>query len=116
MNGSLLKRLKKTPLARAARGARGPTQLVRLSLFDRDSVFRANLDAALASEALFGVCRKRLAVPHFKNFNGADIDAFFTTNAFFFIDGGIKSHSLISFQVELSIKAFSLKSQLVETG
>jgi len=69
-----------------------------LGLFDGDRVFGADLDAALASEAFLSVRREGFPVPHLKYLDRADVHAFFAANAFFFVDGGVKSHQQISFR------------------
>jgi hypothetical protein len=61
-------------------------------------VFGADLDAAFASEAFFGVRRERFPVPHFKYLDRADVHALFAANALFFVDGGVESHQQISFR------------------
>jgi hypothetical protein len=72
--------------------------MVGLSLFDGDGVFFANLDTAFTAKALFSIHRRGLAVYHFKNLDRADIDAFFTSYAFFLINRGDKSHLTASFE------------------
>jgi hypothetical protein len=74
----------------------------RLDLFDGNGVFFANLNAALASEALFSVDGHGFAVLHFENFNRTDIHAFFTAGAFFFIDSRIKGHQQILLSIDYS--------------
>jgi hypothetical protein len=105
----------KNPLARAGR-TRGQRATRGLSLFDGDRVFRANLDAAFAPKALFRVCRNGFSITHLKNLDRADVYTLFAANALFFVDGGIKSHSLISFRWFLSKGHCSLMCRLAHSG
>jgi hypothetical protein len=63
-----------------------------LSFFYDNSAFFTDFNAALASETFLGVDRYGFAIRHFKNFDRTYIYAFFTTNTFFVINDGIKSH------------------------
>jgi hypothetical protein len=63
-----------------------------LIFFDGDRVHFANLDAALAADTFFRIHGNGLFVLHLEHLYGADIHAFFTADAFFFIYDGIKSH------------------------
>jgi hypothetical protein len=79
-------------------------------------VLGANLDAAFASKAFFRVCRHGFSIAHLENLDRADVYAFFAANAFFFVDGGIKSHSLISFRGFLSKGRYRLMCRLAHSG
>jgi hypothetical protein len=70
-----------------------------LGFFHGDGTGFADLDAAFASQAFFGIDRNRLAVLDFKYFHRAYIHALFTTFAFFCVNGHIKSHFQISFLI-----------------
>jgi hypothetical protein len=63
-----------------------------LNFFNGNSAFFTDLDAAFAAQAFFGIDGYGFAVLHFKDFNRANIHAFFAASAFFFVDDRIKSH------------------------
>jgi hypothetical protein len=71
----------------------------KLSLFDDDGVYFANLDAAFATQALFGVNGFGFPVFHFKHLSGANVNALLAANAFFLIHDRIKSHDLTPFKI-----------------
>jgi len=89
---------KGTPLTTVTASARGVATDWQSGLFDFDGAFRADLDAALATEALFSIHRYGFSVLHFEDLDRADVHALFAASAFFLIDGGIKSHQFISFR------------------
>jgi hypothetical protein len=51
-----------------------------------DGTFGANLDTGLATQALVGINRLGLAVPHLENLSGASVYTLFITRTFVFVD------------------------------
>jgi hypothetical protein len=69
-----------------------------LSLFHGNRSFFTDLDTAFAAKAFIRIHGYGFVVFHFKNFNRANVYAFFAACAFFFVYDNIKSHykSLLS--------------------
>jgi hypothetical protein len=65
---------------------------VRLNFGNGDRRRRADLNAALAAQALFFIHRDRFAFLHFEHTHRANIDALFVASALFGIDFYLPGH------------------------
>jgi hypothetical protein len=83
---------KKDPLAGVPKSDHRTGSQTGLNFFNDNSAFFTDLDAAFAAQTFFGIDGYGFAVLHFKDFNRANIHAFFAASAFFFVDDRIKSH------------------------
>jgi hypothetical protein len=63
-----------------------------LSFGNRDGAGRADLDAALAAQALIFIRHTRLVILHLKDADGANVNAFFVPGAFIGIHFNSKTH------------------------
>jgi hypothetical protein len=90
--------IKKDPLARDVELNHWSEGQNDLSLFYGNGGFFTDLYTAFAAKAFIRIHGHGFVVFHFKNLNRANIYAFFTACAFFFVYDNIKSHykSLLS--------------------